>query len=494
MPLILKREPNLAVKHQAFQYQSEAVEAVRERDYAAIFHEQGLGKTKIAIDLFIWWLDQKLVDSVILVAKKGLVANWLREFRTHTHFSPRLLTGDRRANSFALNSPSRLFLAHYEVFKAEKNRLKLFLKTRRVAVILDEATKIKNPEAELTKIFFELAPMFVRRVIMTGTPVANRPYDVWAQVFFLDFGKALGSDFLSFKKNLDLSNELGSDTKARSEFEKELATLHSKLAPFSVRETKASKVIELPEKVVRTIVTDWEPRQHDLYLQVQKDLRVVVIRDGIPTDDDAEAAVKRLLRLVQIAANPRLIDESYGADPGKWAVLEELVQDICAQGEKCIVWTSFTENADWLAHKLKGFGTAKVHGKLSMESRNRAVDVFLRDSDVRVLVATPASAKEGLTLTVANHVIFYDRSFSLDDYLQAQDRIHRVSQERTCYVYNMLMVDSIDEWVDLLLGSKRLAAQLAQGDITREYYDRHISYSFGEIVRQILGIKEHRKA
>jgi SNF2 family DNA or RNA helicase len=123
-----------------------------------------------------------------------------------------------------------------------------------------------------------------------------------------------------------------------------------------------------------------------------------------------------------------------------------------------------------------------------MEERNKAIERFLSRDDCRVLIATPGAAKEGLTLTVANHVIFYDRSFSLDDYLQAQDRIHRISQKKTCHVYNLIMENSIDEWVDMLLHSKQLAAQLLQGDISLEFYKSQMSYEFGDILRGILGI------
>ena len=73
-------------------------------------------------------------------------------------------------------------------------------------------------------------------------------------------------------------------------------------------------------------------------------------------------------------------------------------------------------------------------------------------------------------MTVANHAIFYDRGYSLDDYLQSQDRIHRVSQEKVCFVYNLIMANSIDEWIDRLLENKLLAAQLVQGDISEEEY------------------------
>src|SRR5262249_15571152 len=111
---------------------------------------------------------------------------------------------------------------------------------------------------------------------------------------------------------------------------------------------------------------------------------------------------------------------------------------------------------------------------------------FLENQDDRVLVATTGAAKEGLTLTVANHVIFYDRTYSLDDYLQAQDRIHRVSQRKTCYVYTLLMHDSVDEWIDALVEQKHLAAQLTQGDIDQEMYGSRADFGFVDILRGIL--------
>ena len=216
---------------------------------------------------------------------------------------------------------------------------------------------------------------------------------------------------------------------------------------------------------------------------------MIVVKEGLPAEDNADDLLKRLLRLVQVASNPRLIDESYYAEPGKLQPLRDLVSSCCEKKEKSIVWTSFTDNVDWLAQEFKSFGSCKLHGKMAIERRNSAIDKFLNDDKVKILVATPGVAKEGLTLTVANHVIFYDRTFSLDDYLQAQDRIHRISQKAVCHVHNLIMRDSIDEWVDILLHSKHLAAQLAQGDISLDYYKSQMSYSFGDVLRNILGIE-----
>lgn len=488
--LRMQRAASLAPKLQGFPYQVEAVEAVKGLEYAAVFHEQGLGKTKIGLDLALQWLNADMVDSVLIVTKKGLIQNWREEIAVHSFVAPRVLTQDKNANFFAFNSPARIYLAHYEAVRSEQKRLALFQKTRRVGVILDEAHKIKNPNSELAKAFFALSPGFVRRVIMTGTPVANRPYDLWAQIWFLDHGASLGDDFSSFHHSLDLSNDLAHDTGRAVAFEAALEEVFEATRAFSVRQTKKSAGITLPDKHIDNVLVDMEGRQAEIYARFRDEMAAVVVRGGRPIVDDAEEILKRLLRLVQVASNPRMIDQSYNAEPGKLAHLEDILYQAVEAGEKVIVWTSFTENADWLARRLAQFSPVRVHGKMAITDRNAAIATFKTDGDCKVLVATPGAAKEGLTLTVANHAVFFDRSFSLDDYLQAQDRIHRISQNKPCYVYNLIARETVDEWVDMLLAAKHLAAQLGQGDISRDEYNEKADYDFGVMIRQILRLDQ----
>lgn len=489
MALLLKQEPRLEPRHEAFLYQLQAVEAVQNLEYAALFHEQGLGKTKIGLDLALHWLRAKTVDSVIIVTKRGLIQNWLSEIAAHTYFQARVLDQDRRANFFALNSPSRLYLTHYEVIRSEESRLALFQKTRELGIILDEAQKIKNPDAELTQAFLRLAQGFKRRVVMTGTPVANRPYDIWAQIQFLDNGGALGPSFMAFKNELEMGNDLAGDALAQGRFQGELAGIFGKIRPFTVRETKSSAGIDLPEKHIENVLVDLDPEQRELYDTFRTTLRAEVVQDGALLEDNAEELLKRLLRLVQVASNPRLVDESFKPSPSKLETVSRIVGDVIVKGSKVILWTNFIANADWLAKEFADDGAVALHGRKTMTERNAALRSFKEDPTCRVLVATPASAKEGLTLTVANYAVFYDRSFSLDDYLQAQDRIHRISQKQECYIYNLVARDTVDEWVDMLLAAKRLAAQLAQGDIAEDEYATRANYDYGRVVREILGLK-----
>ena len=238
-------------RHQALPFQAEAVLATRDLPYAALFHEQGLGKTKMALDLALHWLTAGSVDSVIVVTKKSLVPNWEREAKYHTDLRPIVLTQDRRSNFFAFNRPGRFYLTHYEVMHSERGRLNLFAKARRLGVVLDESQRIKNPNSRAAVALHSLGPLLARRVIMTGTPVANRPYDIWSQVFFLDGGQSLGRSFPSFKAATDFRKELGDDSDATTAFAHQLSAVYEKTRHFVIRETKDSAELSLPGKIIR---------------------------------------------------------------------------------------------------------------------------------------------------------------------------------------------------------------------------------------------------
>lgn len=479
---------DLSATQNAFPYQQEAFEAVKDLDYSAIFHEQGLGKTKIAIDLLLYWLEKRDIDTVMIVTKKQLIRNWENEFAFHTHINPQTLSSKKSDNFYVLNSPSRVIITNFETIAGEEERLTLFLKARNTAIIIDESTKIKNPESKLTQSFFHLAPLFKIRTIMTGTPVANRPYDIWSQIYFLDLGQSLGGDFNRFKANTDLTNSMVDNSSERRIFEDSVASIFDKIKSFAVRETKNSGVITLPSKEYFNIICSFEAKQEVLYNKIKDEMQVFVQQNGEAVLDDSEACLKRLLRLVQVASNPRLIDELYGAFSGKEVKLKELIETIINRGEKVIVWSSFIENAEYFSKIYKQYSPVKIHGRMAIEDRNKSVERF-KFGDAKILFATPQAAKEGLTLTVANNVIFYDRGFNLDDYLQAQDRIHRISQQKTCNIYNLMMKNSVDIWVDKLLQAKQNAAFLAQGDYKLARYQSVMDYSYGDLIKEILNIE-----
>jgi len=143
----------------------------------------------------------------------------------------------------------------------------------------------------------------------------------------------------------------------------------------------------------------------------------------------------------------------------KLEALDGLVHELLQVHEKVIVWSSFVENVETVARRLRGYGTLIIHGGVSLDERSRAVIEFQDGESQRVLVANPAAAREGLTLTRASAAMYLDRSFSLTDYLQSQDRIHRIGQERVCEIHKLIARGTVDEYVDLVIDLKASIAQ-----------------------------------
>src|SRR5205823_10629458 len=128
--------------------------------------------------------------------------------------------------------------------------------------------------------------------------------------------------------------------------------IYLKIKPFTARETKQSCGMVLPTKEIENVMVHFEPAQGQLYARFKNELRAEVVKDSRCITDDAEAILKRLLRLVQVASNQALVDDSYGGIPAKLPKLRGILDTALAAGSKAIVWTSFTDNADWLAREL----------------------------------------------------------------------------------------------------------------------------------------------
>jgi Superfamily II DNA/RNA helicases, SNF2 family len=484
--IIFKRDTPIETKIKAFDYQERAFNFVKDLDYSAIFHEQGLGKTKIAMDLLIYWLKESVVDTVIIVTKKSLIYNWLDEFKKHTTLVPRVIGTSRKYNYHVFNSPCRIIITNFEVFHAEEDRFELLLKVRNVGIIIDESAKMKNPNSKITKSLMNLSALFKKRVIMTGTPVANRPYDLWSQIYFLDHGESLGNDFSDFRAKYDIPKNISDDGRAQKDYTAALVNIFSKLNKFTVRETKNSGIIKLPPKEYHSIEVPFEYDQKLMYDEIRLATSIEVVKNGVKIEDDLSEIIKKLTRLIEITSNPLLVDESYSHTPPKITALTQLLKTINEKDEKVIIWTAYAKNIPIIKKYIQEYKPVIISGNMCIEDRNNSVNKFKNDSDVKVLIATNA-AKEGLTLTVANNAIFFDRTLSLDDYLQAQDRIHRISQTETCNIYNIKVTNSIDEWIDVLVTSKHSAAKLVQGDITGEEYTEEMDYSFETLIRKIFG-------
>ena len=454
----MKYELNYSQKTQPLQHQTEATNFVRDNNVVALFDEMGLGKTKIVLDALLQNLHTGDINCAMVICKKTLVHNWENEIDKHTHLHSIILRGSDREKGMRFMANMPFYIINYDALIKEVKRLHMLLKIKKAAIVLDESHRIKDPHSKAAQSLFLLAPLAKKRIIISGTPVANKPFDIWSQFYFLDSGNLLGTNYESFKKeySIDFKNNKLNKIKMQE--------LRDMIKSVSIRRLKQD-VLELPDKKFESILVDLKGKQKDMYNQLKNDLYLEISNmDGNQIIDKSENILKRLLRLNQIASNPKLIDESYDEEPVKFSILDKLIKDILGKNEKLIIWSSFIENILTLKSKYKKYGAVTIFGKMNIEDRNSAVIKFLNDTDCKILIANPPATPEGLTLTAANNAIYVDRSFNLVDYIQSQDRIHRISQIKDCNIMNILANDTIDMYIDEIIFKKQNIARFLQGD------------------------------
>ena len=115
---LVRKSPILKLNKTAFAFQQDAVNLIKDKDYFAIFHEQGLGKTKIAIDLIFDWLEFEKVDSAVIVCKKNLINNWKNELDYHGNLPAIILSTNNEDNLYKFNTPGFIYLCNYELIRS----------------------------------------------------------------------------------------------------------------------------------------------------------------------------------------------------------------------------------------------------------------------------------------------------------------------------------------------------------------------------------------
>jgi SWI/SNF-related matrix-associated actin-dependent regulator 1 of chromatin subfamily A len=437
-------------------HQLEGTKFLRENKYAALFDEQGLGKTKQVIDAITGEIQEGSIDAALIVCPNGLKSNWAAEIEKFSSAPYALFGSGQAARRVGFRSlRAAFYIVNYEAIAAELASLKALLRFKRIAIVLDESHRIKTPEAKATRAVLALRKLAARRYILSGTPVANSPDDLWAQMLFLNDGGTLGTSFEEFRKRY----------RSGSKGYKNLEDLRDRVLSSSLRRTKATS-LDLPKKEFTRIIVKMTGRQADLYEKMRDDLSVwIESMTGEELEHRADAVLARLVRLAQLASNPALVDPAHAETPAKFAALDTLVDQYMEHpGQKVLVWSSFVGNIRQLLARYERWNPVCIYGDIDAEARDRAVGSFKHDPQTRLLIANPAAAREGLTLTEANVAIYVDRTFNLVDYLQSQDRIHRISQTQDCEVLLLIADGTIDELIDFSLEQKQRLAQYTQSD------------------------------
>jgi SNF2 family DNA or RNA helicase len=430
----------------------------------ALLWEMGTGKTKTAID-FCEWLALQPDDfaragaisgapvRVLVVCPNTVKRSWASEIEKHAGHTDYVI--DRPIGS-----------ARYTIVNCEKLSIKSTLtpiaEREWDVVICDESTRFKNPRAARTKALHKLKAH--HRLILTGTPITGKPEDAWAQFQFVAPG-LLGS-WWSFRDRYLALDYFTRPVGIKPGMAGELKQL---IASRSYRVLKQD-VLDLPPKVYADRIVEMKGVQAQAYRQMKDDLRVQI--ENMP-DVSAMNILTVLLRLTQITAG--LVGESdrytwLDKDNAKLAELDNLLLDELA-GEQVVIFGQYQRELEQLAKRYcrsefdTGFAPI-IYGPTPERDRHLIIEQF-QSGVRRLLFAQQRTGGIGITLTAAKTAIYYTRSWSLEDYLQSQDRLHRIGQTGTVSILHLIAKGSIDEEIAKALRGKQTLADQLTGDDAR---------------------------
>lgn len=451
-------------------------------DGGALLWEMGLGKTKTAIDFAEYlyaaanykvadhgavtvWHTQNPPFSVLVICPNTVKRNWGVEIEKHTRGAtwavPKGTLKER---------VTQLGMARYTIVNAEALSHNVMARGLQSImwdlVIVDESTRFKTPGAARTKALMKLRTK--RRVILTGTPITGKPQDAYIQFEWVRPG-TFGKSYFAFADRYLQKDWFGSVIGIKPGMEDDLRT---RIDAAAYRILKAD-VLDLPPKVYSTRTVTMTGEQLRAYRQMRDELRIELFNG-----DDLRASniLTVLLRLTQVTAG--LVGETgryqWLKDNAKQDELEDLLDGDLA-GEQVVIFGLYQKELEELAARFDRSKSIThdglpllpiIYGPTPESVRHDLITGF-QAGDRRLLFAQVRTGGIGINLTAAKTAIYYTRSWSLEEWLQSQDRLHRIGQTGTVNIVSLEAEDSIDQDISRALADKQNLADNLTGDSAR---------------------------
>lgn len=409
--------------------------------------DMGLGKT---LQILTFIARQKTKKANLIVVPTTLMFNWEAEIEkfypslnVHLHYGPNRL---KAADEFKKH---QLVITTYGMVVSDIEWMKDFHFNY---VILDESQAIKNPQSLRFKAVCLLKAK--NRITLTGTPIENNTFDLFAQMNFVNPG-FLGSA-KSFKDNYSLPIDKNGDKERADE-------LRKLINPFMIRRTKEQVATELPPKTDEVLYCHMEKEQRKVYEAYRNKYRDMLMgkiqKEGI--EKSKLFVLDGLMKLRQICDSPLLLsgEENYEAESVK---VEELVRNIREKTgqHKIVVFSQFITMLSLIRQRLEEHDIAHEYldGKSSRKSRQQSVEHFQADEDCRVFLISLKAGGTGLNLTAADYVFIVDPWWNPAVEEQAIDRCYRIGQDKKVFAYRMICKDTIEEKIINHQQSKRALA------------------------------------
>ena len=418
--------------------------------------DMGLGKTVQTLALLQSQKEKEgEIAPSLLIMPTSLLYNWAVEAKK---FAPDLkvwrYTGTDRNKDIVTYFPKYdVILTSYGTMRIDADILNGFYFNY---VILDESQAIKNPTSAISKAVKTLKSRF--KLILTGTPIENSTLDLWSQMSFVNSGLLGNQKF--FKTHYQLPIEKQNDVdKARK--------LQTIIKPFILRRTKKQVATDLPPKVETIIYVEMSSSQEKVYEEAKSYYRNEILKH-IEIQGMAKSQImllQGLTRLRQLANHPKMVDEEYEGDSGKFSDLWEKLQSVLSEGHKVLIFSQFVRHLTLVRKELDKENISYSYLDGATKDRKAEVENFQNNDKIKVFLLSLKAGGVGLNLTAADYVFMLDPWWNPAIEAQAVDRAHRIGQENNVFIYKFITQNSVEEKI-LALQQQKIA--LSQDLITTE--------------------------
>jgi non-specific serine/threonine protein kinase len=413
--------------------------------------DMGLGKTVQALTMLSYFKQENEGLKAMVVCPTTLIYNWENEIKKFTpQLSFRIHHGSMRTRDTEEINQHNIIITTYGTLRSD---IQFFSKLLFDYVILDESQAIKNPASKVAKAACLLTAK--NRLCMSGTPLQNNTFDIFAQMNFLNPG-LLGS--MEFFRN-EFANPI--DKFGEPEQKDHLKKL---LYPFILRRTKEQVAKDLPEKMEQILFCEMEDEQRNVYEAYKNAYRdkILGVIDQQGIDRSQLTILQGLMKLRQICDSPAILNEEEKY-PNNSIKLDELTREITENigDHKALIFSQFLGMLALIKEKLKENNVVFEYfdGSTSPPERQRAIQNFQDNDECRVFLISLKAGGVGLNLTAADYVYIVDPWWNPAVEQQAIDRTHRIGQTKNIFAYRMICKDTIEDKILQLQERKRILAK-----------------------------------
>jgi SNF2 family DNA or RNA helicase len=388
------------------------------------------------------------------------VGNWQREaerftpdLRVHVHHGAGRLTGAELTQTLAA---AHLVITTYAIAARDAAPLASVSWSR---VVCDEAQNIKNSASRQAQAVRGLPA--ASRIALTGTPVENRLAELWSIMEFTNPGLLGTAEKFRTRFAVPIERHADADAAQR---------LRRITAPFILRrlKTDTSIISDLPDKLEMKVWCNLTPEQASLYQATVTDMlaRVEAAEPGIKRHGLVLATMAKLKQVCNHPAHLLGDGSRLAGRSGKLARLEEICDELIADGDKALCFTQYSEFGAMLQPHLTarlGCEVLFLHGGTPKKRRDAMVAQFRDSAEPAIFLLSLKAGGTGLNLTAANHVIHVDRWWNPAVEDQATDRAFRIGQQRDVQVRKFICVGTLEERIDAMIEEKKALAERIVG-------------------------------